>query len=126
MDLTQHPSLMALRYGTLEARSRARLPRSAVPVTAERRAEVLADEIRRALSSGATVERETEVSAVLCYRTSRPNHLLHGLLTLLTLVLFWVPIWALVWLVATLLDSRSRVMVSVDDCGNVVRERLRR
>lgn len=59
-------------------------------------AEALAPQIRRMVIQGWRVESQTEARAVMV-KGSDPNHLLHFLLSMLTLgawaILVWLPLW---------------------------------
>lgn len=121
MALADNPSWIALTRGTVEARSRSYgAPRSTTPVTPEHAAQLLTAEVQRSIMQGATVEYTTDTTAVLQYRSST-NHLVHAVLTLLTF-----GFWLIVWLVALVIAKPSRVMLTVDECGNISREHIRR
>jgi hypothetical protein len=51
-------------------------------------------------------------------RGHRPNHVLHLILTLITL-----GIWAIVWILVTILGGEKRAVVSVDEYGNTLAQR---
>ena len=79
--------------------------------------ELLAREIGRAVRLGWRVEWRSEREALLV-SGHRPNHLVHGILTLVT------GVWLVVWIVVALSGGEQRLLVGVDDSGDVYRDRL--
>ena len=83
-----------------------------LPALTEARKEALEREIRKWVVHGWRVESRSEHSAVLVAGTN-PNHALHALLTLFT------GLWAIVWLAVALTGGEDRVLLEVDELGNV-------
>lgn len=69
--------------------------------------------VLNAVSQGWRIEHRTSNSAVLV-SGSRPNHVLHLLLTVFTLGL-----WGIVWIVIGLAGGERRRMVLADGFGNL-------
>ncbi|MPZ23675.1 MAG: hypothetical protein GEU28_09040 [Dehalococcoidia bacterium] len=82
----------------------------------ERRA-VLAQHVAQAVASGARVQSQSDAMAVVV-RGSRVNHLLHFLVGVFTLGIWWV-----VWLVIAVTGGEKRQMIQVDEFGNVLVQR---
>ena len=59
------------------------------------------------------VQSQTDFQAVLV-KGSKPNHVLHLVLTLLT-----VGLWAIVWIALALIGSKKHRVIQVDEYGNV-------
>ena len=51
-------------------------------------------------------------------RGHRPNHVLHLILTLITL-----GVWAIVWILVAILGGEKRKVISVDEYGNTLAQR---
>jgi len=83
----------------------------------EERKAALAAAVAHAISSHnrTRIESQTDYQAVIV-RGSRPNHVLHLILSVLTLG-FWA---VFVWLPLTLFGGEKRSVISVDEYGNVV------
>ena len=90
------------------------LPR---PVSA-RRADTLDRAIADAIRKGWRLESRADGHAVMV-RGKRPNHLLHGFLTVFT------GIWGIVWLAVALSGVQHRLLIELDDEGRPRFERLR-
>ena len=58
-------------------------------------------------------ESQTDYHVVIV-RGHRPNHVLHLLLSIVTLGL-WIPVWILL----SIFGGEKRRAISVDECGNV-------
>ena len=87
------------------------------PVNPERRRALLAQAVAREVAGGARVESNSDYLAVLVY--GKPvNHVLHLILTLVTFLL-----WAIVWIWVAVAGGEKRVILSVDDYGNVLRQK---
>jgi uncharacterized membrane protein len=80
--------------------------------TPEQRKQALAERVAREVKSGGRVESQSDFQAVIV-NGKRPNHLLHLILTCITL-----GVWSLVWLGAVICGEKRRV-VAVDTFGNV-------
>jgi hypothetical protein len=79
---------------------------------AERKA-LLANTLQGQVASGARIESQGDFQAVVV-KGHRVNHLLHFLIGLLTLGLWW-----LVWIVIAITGGEKRQMITVDQFGNV-------
>lgn len=78
---------------------------------AERKA-LLAQAVANQVRQGWRVESQTDFQAVLV-RGQRPNHVLHLILTLVTLGL-----WGIVWLAIAIFGGERRAVVDIDAYGN--------
>jgi hypothetical protein len=81
--------------------------------TFEQRKEALATAVANSVRDGWGVQSQTDFQAVLV-KGSKPNHVLHLLLTLLTLGL-----WAIVWVVVAFIGGEKHRVIQVDEYGNV-------
>lgn len=88
---------------------------SATKTDDERKA-ILANAVAGQVRGGWSVQSQTDFQAVLV-KGHRPNHLLHLILTILTLGL-----WLIVWVAVTLAGGEKHRVVSVDAYGNVNRQ----
>lgn len=79
----------------------------------EQRADVLGSAIHRAALAGWRVSSQTSTQAQLA-KGKRVNHLLHLILTLVTL-----GFWAIVWIIVAATGGEQHQFVSVDEYGNV-------
>jgi hypothetical protein len=85
--------------------------------TDEQRKEALAQAVANEVRSGWHVQSQTDYQAVLIKPGTKVNHLLHLILSLITL-----GVWLIVWVLITLLHKREhRKVVSVDLYGTVSR-----
>jgi hypothetical protein len=82
----------------------------------ERKA-LLARAVSREVMEGARVESQTDYQAVMI-KGRRPNHVLHLILTLVTLGL-----WAFVWIAVAALGGERRRMIEIDEYGHTNIER---
>jgi hypothetical protein len=96
------------------------VPEGETPVrkTDEQRKKVLADAIQREVVQGARVESQSEFQAVTVLG-HRPNHTLHAIITFFTCGL-----WGIVWIVIALTGGEKRTMITVDDYGTPLVQRL--
>lgn len=78
----------------------------------EERKALLARAIANEVRQGHRVESQTDYQAVLV-RGQRPNHILHLILTLITLGL-----WAIVWIAVVALGGEKREVIEIDEYGN--------
>lgn len=76
----------------------------------------LSQAITREVASGYRVESQTDIQAVLV-KGGKVNHVLHLILTLITF-----GFWSFVWLVVWIINRETRLILSVDDYGNVLRQ----
>jgi hypothetical protein len=81
--------------------------------TQDERQAGLARAVTRAVQKGYAVEGQTAYQAVFV-KGHRPNHVLHLILTLVT-----VGLWAVVWILVALLGGEKRFVVNVDEYGHV-------
>jgi len=65
--------------------------------------------------AGWRIESQTDYQAVIV-KGHRPNHILHLILTIITF-----GIWAIVWILVTLIGGEKRRVVSVDEWGQIRR-----
>jgi hypothetical protein len=79
---------------------------------AERKA-LLANTLQGQVANGARIESQGDFQAVVV-RGHRVNHLLHFLIGLITLGIWW-----LVWIVIAITGGEKRQMITVDQFGNV-------
>jgi len=79
---------------------------------AERRA-LLGRTIANHAGQGYRVESQSDYQAFLV-KGHRPNHLLHAIISILTLV------WFIGWIVVAIQGGEERKMVEVDPYGNVI------
>lgn len=79
---------------------------------AERKAR-LNREVQSWVKDGWRIESRTEFSVVVV-KGKRVNHLLHLIITLLTLV-----VWALVWIAMVVFGGEKRRVLTVNDDGDV-------
>lgn len=79
---------------------------------AERKA-LLANTLQGQVASGSRIESQGDFQAVVV-KGHRVNHLLHFLIGLLTLGIWW-----LVWIVLAITGGEKRQMITVDQFGNV-------
>lgn len=84
----------------------------------EERKALLANALQGQVASGGRIESQGEFQAVVV-RGHRPNHLLHFLIGVFTLGLWWI-----VWFFIAIFGGEKRQMVSVDDFGNVLVQRV--
>lgn len=87
--------------------------RSVEPAGPDDRKRALAHAITQEVAYGRRVESQSDYQAVVV-RGRRPNHLLHLLLTIVTLGL-----WAIVWILVAIFGGEKRTVLQVDEFGNV-------
>ena len=78
----------------------------------------LAHHVASAVANGRRVETQSDFQAVLV-KGHRVNHVLHLILTLVT-----VGLWAPVWLLMVFVGGEKREILQVDEFGNVSVTRL--
>lgn len=83
------------------------------PATADRRRAMLGAAVSSYVRMGGEVEYQDDWRAIVAFQ-HKPNHVLHGVLSLLTLGL-WLPVWALV----AIGNKRNRYELIVDEYGQV-------
>ena len=83
-------------------------------VSAEKRKSSLAQAIANQVRQGWSMESQSDFQAVLVKHGTKTNHLLHLILTLLTLGL-----WVFVWIGVALFKKREKhLVITVDEFGN--------
>ena len=93
-------------------------PPGARTATVEERKEALRRAIQTEVVNGGRVESQSDFQAVIV--TGKPvNNTLHLILTIVTCV-----IWGLVWLVLALTGGEKRVLISVDEAGDILRQKV--
>lgn len=80
-------------------------------VSADERRAVLANVIGAEIRRGWRVESQSDFQATFI-RGHRPNHVLHLLLTIVTLGL-----WVIVWILVSISSKEVRTVVTVDEYG---------
>jgi hypothetical protein len=90
------------------------LPAETGKKTPDERKALLAQAVVNWVHGGWRVESQTDFQAVMV-KGRRPNHILHLILTLITL-----GVWAIVWILLTVLGGEKRSVVSVDEYGNTL------
>jgi hypothetical protein len=80
---------------------------------ASERSALLANTLQGQVAGGARIESQGDFQAVVV-RGHRVNHLLHFLIGIFTLGLWW-----LVWIVLAITGGEKRQMITVDQFGNV-------
>ena len=86
--------------------------------SSDERQSLLSRQVASLLSQGRRVESQSDYQAVLV-QGHRPNHILHLILTFITL-----GTWGLVWLGLVFLGGEKRELVQVDEWGNSSVSRL--
>jgi hypothetical protein len=112
-NLRESPRLEAVEENMSENEARTPAPIQE-PKTPEERKALLAQAVANWVHKGWRVESQTDFQAVMV-KGHRPNHILHLILTIITL-----GIWAIVWILLTLLGGEKRAVVSVDEYGNTL------
>jgi hypothetical protein len=85
------------------------------PKSTEERKRILADRVAYYVGQGYRPESQTDFQAVLV-SGRRPNHLLHFIIGLVTLGLWWI----FVWLPLAIFGGEKRKVVSVDEYGRAL------
>jgi hypothetical protein len=80
--------------------------------SAEERKELLARTVSSQVAAGARVESQSDFQAVVV-KGKPVNHVLHLILTLVTLLT-----WGIVWIALAAFGGEKRSMVTVDEYGN--------
>ncbi len=86
---------------------------STEPLSDERRSELLDQVLAQKTLQGSTVVHRADHYAVISVG-SKPNHVLHLLLSILTLGL-----WLIVWLIVAIAGGESQYAITVDEHGTV-------
>ena len=85
----------------------------------EERKVLLAQHVVTAVAFGARIEWQSDTMAVLV-SGQRVNHLLHFIVGLFTLGLWW-----LVWILLAIFRGENREVITVDDYGNILDQKQR-
>jgi hypothetical protein len=112
-NLRESPQLEALEENMSENEAGTPAPIEK-PKTPEQRKALLAQAVANWVHKGWRVESQTDFQAVMV-KGHRPNHILHLILTIIT-----IGIWAIIWILLTLLGGEKRAVVSVDEYGNTL------
>jgi len=89
-------------------------------VTQEERKSRLSLAVRQEVAAGGRIESQTDYTAIV--RHGKPvNHILHLILTLVT-----AGLWAIVWIIVSIVaaSGRKAVSLTVDEYGQVLREQM--
>lgn len=86
--------------------------------TAEERKALLAQAIQSQVVAGGRVESQSDFQAVII-KGHKVNHVLHFIIGFFTFFLWWV-----VWAVMAITGGEKRELVSVDEFGNVLVQRI--
>ena len=86
---------------------------AAEKLTVDRRSEALARYVAQQAQSGWRVQTQTQTQAQLV-KGHRTNHVLHLILTLITL-----GIWVIVWILMVIFGGEKHRFVTVDDYGKI-------
>lgn len=76
----------------------------------------LAQAVAREVAAGYRVESQTDVNAVLV-KGKGTNHVLHLILTLITFGM-----WGVVWIIMYFINQEKRIILTVDEYGQVLRQ----
>jgi hypothetical protein len=91
---------------------------SAQQKTLEERKAILAQQIQQAVARGGRIETQSDTMAVVVY--GKPvNHVLHFLIGLFTFFLWWI-----VWIILAASGGEKREMITIDEFGNVLVQKL--
>ena len=72
--------------------------------------------VAKELASGAELESQAGTNAVLL-KGKKVNHVLHAILSLIT-----AGFWLIVWLILVVTNKRQRIILSVNERGEVERQ----
>lgn len=86
--------------------------------TAEERKALLAQAIQTQVVGGGRVESQSDFQAVII-KGHKVNHVLHFIIGFFTFFLWWI-----VWAVIAITGGEKRSMISVDEFGNVLVQRI--
>lgn len=86
--------------------------------TAEERKALLAQAIQSQVVAGGRVESQSDFQAVII-KGHKVNHVLHFIIGFFTFFLWWI-----VWAVMAATGGEKRELVSVDEFGNVLVQRI--
>lgn len=83
----------------------------------EQRRGILAQNVMQAVAAGARVETQSDFMAVLV-SGKKVNHLLHFFIGIFTLGAWWI-----VWAILAMTGGEKRAVITVDEYGNVLKQR---
>lgn len=86
-------------------------------IAPEQRQSLLAQAVAREVASGGRVESQSPSQAIIV-KGKPVNHTLHLILSLVTL-----SFWSWIWLFLAIKGGESRLILTVDDYGNVLRQK---
>jgi hypothetical protein len=89
-----------------------------VKKTADERKALLAQALQTQVVGGGRIESQSDFQAVII-KGHKVNHVLHFIIGLFTLLLWWI-----VWLVIAVTGGEKRILVSVDEFGNVLVQKI--
>jgi hypothetical protein len=96
----------------------ARVPQSAIAVSADQRQALLSQHIQMAVARGGRVQHADAYSATIVY--GKPvNHLLHAILAF-----FLIGLWLFVWVPLAIFGGEKRELIRVDDFGRVSTQKV--
>ena len=84
----------------------------------ELRRQALYNAVAQEVARGGRVESQTDLNAIIV-RGSKPNHVLHLILTLVTCLA-----WSVVWIALVVIQQEHRTQLTVDPYGQVLLQRL--
>ena len=86
--------------------------------TIEERQQLLAEHVKAAAAAGYRIESQTHEMAIVV--SGKPvNHLLHFLIGVFTLGLWWI-----MWIILAVGGGEKRWMISLDEHGNVTKQKV--
>ena len=85
--------------------------------SADERKQLLSQNIQMAIGAGGRIESQSDYMAVVL-SGKKVNHILHLILSLLT------GIWVVVWIAMVMRGGEKRQMITVDEYGNVLNQRM--
>lgn len=117
---TVQSQVLASPNGTVAPPTGQGPPRQAAPLakTAEQRKEALAQQIQTVVGQGYRIDTQSDFQAVLV-KGKPVNHKLHGIISVVTLGAWLVP-----WLITVVAGGEERVVLAVDESGNVPIQKL--
>lgn len=89
------------------------LPSTTTEATPDQRKRALSQAVNNRVAGGYRVQSQTDTDAILV-KGKPTNHILHLILSLVTFG-FWFLVWPIIWLI----NKETRLILSVDDYGNV-------
>jgi hypothetical protein len=87
--------------------------------SASERKELLARSVQSHVAQGYRVESAAGDYGAVLIKGHKPNHLMHLIITLLT-----VGVWLVGWLIRIAMGGEKRLMLAVDEYGNVLPQKL--